>query len=856
MPVILTAALTATGSPAPIGAVVFYDGTENIGPVVLQGGNSGTLTVSNLAPGVHTLTAEYAGDSTHAASTSSPVTVSVTVAPILSLVASPTFSPIGGAITLTATISGGAFPPTGSITFTSGGVTLGTAPIVSGTGNVLTATLTTNALPLGADVVTASYAANGYFLAASATTTVTINNGPVPTSTALTTSASGAVASGTSVTLTANITAVATGDGAMTGTVTFYDGTNLLGSAAVTGTTTTGTATLQTKQFATGVNALTAVYSGDPNFGASTSADADVTLTAYTGATYTNPLNVNDPATGKVYNCPDPAIIKSQSGTTDTWYAYCTGDAFNVNDAATAGGPLRQHLISIFKSSDLVSWTYVRDAFSALPSWIAPGNELQTPAIKYFNNLYHLYYEAPAVAAAPNGSAIGVGTAATPDGPFTDHGTYVVEPQIACGGGCNRTVFAPEVIADASGQLWITYGGVFSGISIRKLSADGFTSDSSTDVGIGIDNYYQDPFILFHDGYFYEFGTVGNCCSGTETTDSVHVGRSTSVTGPYLDAEGHDMNAFQPGGDPALVWNGNNIIGSGSNVVFTDESGQDYMLYSGVSKSAPYIPTVNGYTARQLMMDPVDWVNGWPMVRSGFGPSDINSPQPVPAAQPNATNGYAPPFPVVDQPGTAIAASSDDFNETTLSSQWHFIHATPAYTLDGNNYVIPSSNAESSVDPQDLPILAEPEPAGSYVIEVKESFNVPSSGCCNFNYAQAGMILYNTDTSYLRLDEYADFDTRQIEFADQFAAGNIAFSLGGTPSLDTSTWLRLVKHAGTGGAPDLYTAYSSTDGVTFIKGDTWTASFGTTAQIGLFSGNQPGHIASFDYIHVSTLAAQ
>ena len=685
----------------------------------------GTLTLTNFTPGAHTLTAGYYGDTTHAASTSASTVVNVFVPTTLSVTATPSFGPIGTSVTFTAILSGGAYPPAGLINFSVGGASIGSAAVSSTGTGPLTATFTTTSLPLGTDVVTASYAANGYFLAASATVSVDITNGPIPTTNTLTISPSASVASGTMVTLTSTITPVAPGPVAMGGTVTFFDGTTSLGTVTVNGTVSSGTATLTTKQFTVGANSITAVYSGDPTFAASTSTAGALTLTAYTGATYTNPLNVNDPATGKVYNCPDPAIIKSQSGTTDTWYAYCTGDAFNVNDAATPGGPLRVHYISIFSSSDLVTWTYVRDAFASLPTWIQGGNQLQTPAIKYFNNLYHLYYTAPSIAASPNGSAIGVGTATTPAGPFTDYGTYVVEPQIACGGGCNRTVFAPEVIADASGQLWITYGGVYFGISIRKLSADGFTSDPSSDVVIGIDNYYQDPLIVSHGGFYYQFGTTGNCCSGTETTDNVHVGRSTSITGPYLDAEGNDMAAPSPGGDPSLEWNGNDIIGSGSNTVFTDESGQDYILYSGVSKAAPYIPTVNGYTARQLMLDALDWVNGWPKTRGGYGPSDATMPQPVPAAQPGATNGYVASIFVSDQPGTAIAASSDDFNESTLSSQWHFIHNTPAYTLNGSSYVVPSSGAESSVDPQDLPILAEPEPAGSYMIEVKESFDVP-----------------------------------------------------------------------------------------------------------------------------------
>lgn len=852
--VTFTATLSGSSTPAPIGTITFYDGSTAIEPVYLSG-TTATATITTLNPGLNTVTATYGGDQAHAPSTSPSVSVNVSVPTSTTVSASPILAGVGDQVTLTSVVSAGMYSPTGSVTFTSGGTTIGTAPLVS-VNSVQTATLVTTALPLGTDSITASYPASGYFLASSSATAASVQIHPalIPTGTALSTSPTGTIASGTPTTLTATITPVSAGATAPSGTVTFLDGTVSLGTATVT----SNVATLNTRQFLVGANSLTAVYSGDAVYATSTSAISPLTMTAYTGATYTNPLNVNDPATGKVYNCPDPAIIKSQTNNVDTWYAYCTGDAFNSADTVS-GGAFKAHLISIFSSPDLVNWTYVRDAFSTLPTWIASGNELQTPAIKYFGGLYHLYYEAPAVAAAPNGSAIGVGTAATAAGPFTDSGGPVVSQQIACGGTCNRTVYAPEVIDDGTGQEWIVYGGIYAGIGIRKLNAAGTVSDPTTEVSIGVDNYYQDPFLWYHDGYFYEFLTAGACCGGAYSTDNVHVGRSTSITGPYDDAEGNDMNAYStaasvgaPGGDPVLVMTGNDIVGSGSNSIFTDESGQDYILYSGVSKKQQYLPTVTGYTARQLMLDPLDWVNGWPTTRSGAGPSDYTTPQPLPAAQPNATNGYVPPFVTPDSPGTPITASSDDFNETTLSSQWTFLHATPTYTMTGSAYAVQSINAESTVNMVDLPILSEPEPSGNYMLEVRVASTVPPNGYV-FNYTQAGVFIYDSDTDYLRLDEVPVFETRQIEYLNQFAAGDVAFAPVGPPNFYADTYLRIAKRVGTNGAPDTYTTYSSMDGITYLKGPAWTASYGTGALIGLFAGNTAGYTATFDYIHVTTL---
>ncbi len=66
--------LGATATPSGLsGSIAFYDGFNLLGT-----SNSGSLTVLSLTPGGHTLTARYNGDSTHLASTSAPVTFTVT----------------------------------------------------------------------------------------------------------------------------------------------------------------------------------------------------------------------------------------------------------------------------------------------------------------------------------------------------------------------------------------------------------------------------------------------------------------------------------------------------------------------------------------------------------------------------------------------------------------------------------------------------------------------------------------------------------------------------------------------------------------------------------------------------------
>ena len=70
------------------------------------------------------------------------------------------------------------------------------------------------------------------------------------------------------MTFTATVTAASPGSGTPTGSVTFYDGTTILGTGSLRGS---GTATFTTSSLAVGTHAITAVYGGDANFTTSTS---------------------------------------------------------------------------------------------------------------------------------------------------------------------------------------------------------------------------------------------------------------------------------------------------------------------------------------------------------------------------------------------------------------------------------------------------------------------------------------------------------------------------------------------------------------------------------------------------------
>ncbi|GMA85920.1 hypothetical protein GCM10025868_11700 [Angustibacter aerolatus] len=219
-------------------------------------------------------------------------------------------------------------------------------------------------------------------------------------------------------------------------------------------------------------------------------------------------------------------------------------------------------------------------------------------------------------------NAIGVATAPTPAGPWTDSGAPVVAPRHGAGGsGDFLWTFDPNVVTDADGTQWLMYGSYYGGIFVVRLSADG-RSTVGTATRIAIDNKFEGAYAVHRGGYWYLFASTANCCAGPTTGYSVQVGRSRSVQGPYVDRDGVPLDTSRAGGTPTLVQNGNRWIGAGHNAVVTDLGGQDWIAYHAIDRGDPYLDGTDGINERPMLLDRLDWVDGWPQVRAGRGPSE------------------------------------------------------------------------------------------------------------------------------------------------------------------------------------------------------------------------------------------
>jgi sugar lactone lactonase YvrE len=251
----LTATL-GTGASAT-GNVTFLDtsgGTAiTIGAVGVSAG-SAALSIATFSAGAHSIVAMYAGDASHAAAQSS--TLALTVTPLsVTATANPASILYGQAVP---TLSGGL------------------SGVLAQDAGKLTAVFTTSAAalsPAGAYpiAVTLTGSAAGNYRVASVSGSVTIAK--APTLTTLSASASTPTA-GQPVTL--NIQAASVTSGVPTGSVTVLDGTTVLSVVPLSA----GGAALSTSALGLGTHSLSAVYAGDSNFLASTSAAAAVTVGA------------------------------------------------------------------------------------------------------------------------------------------------------------------------------------------------------------------------------------------------------------------------------------------------------------------------------------------------------------------------------------------------------------------------------------------------------------------------------------------------------------------------------------------------------------------------------------------------
>lgn len=350
---------------------------------------------------------------------------------------------------------------------------------------------------------------------------------------------------------------------------------------------------------------------------------AALTLTALAGAAtpsradgeiYTNPVSESFADT-----YADPAVILAKDG---WWYAYATADPLRAGDAPGIG--------HIARTRDWITWDYVGTIFNQAnrPTWAEPSAGLWAPDIRYIDGQYVLYFTVTDTTLNPGGdSAIGVATAPSPAGPFTPVDEPIVAPQPK-GPGDYKWTFDPSGFTALDGRQYLYWGSYNGGVYVTEVTRDGL-SPIGDPVQVTAWDRYEGAYVVEHDGWYYLMGSSANCCAGPATGYSVFAGRSRSPMGPFVDADGIDLNASATGGTIVVTQNGNRWIGAGHNAMFTDAAGADFLVYHAIDRDDPWLSSPFGINKRPMLIDRLDWIDGWPVVNAGAGPSSRSMPAPT-----------------------------------------------------------------------------------------------------------------------------------------------------------------------------------------------------------------------------------
>ncbi|UYZ62090.1 family 43 glycosylhydrolase [Hymenobacter weizhouensis] len=295
-----------------------------------------------------------------------------------------------------------------------------------------------------------------------------------------------------------------------------------------------------------------------------------------TAATIPNPVLPGD--------FPDPSVVK-------------IGDTYWATATTSNWGPI----FPLLKSKDLTSWELAGHVFpQERPQWA--DYYFWAPEISYDNGKTYVFYSAHQ---RGGNLAVGVASADRPEGPYTDHGPLVGQPDGSIDGFPMR---------DENGQLYLIWKEDGNSINqptpiwAQRLSDDRrklvgekqelFRNNPATWEG----NLVEGAALIQHNGYFYTFYAGAGCC-GPGCTYATGVARSKTLLGPW---EKYAKN-------PVLVNNDTWRCPGHGSVVQRD--GRWYLLHHA------YATQGQQFLGRQGVLSEFTWTaDGWPEFRGGSTP--------------------------------------------------------------------------------------------------------------------------------------------------------------------------------------------------------------------------------------------
>jgi arabinan endo-1,5-alpha-L-arabinosidase len=229
---------------------------------------------------------------------------------------------------------------------------------------------------------------------------------------------------------------------------------------------------------------------------------------------------------------------------------------------------------------------------------------LWAPDVSFHDGTYYLYYSASSFGS--RNSAMFLATSRTGRSGSWKHVGKVWQTSDTD----DYNAIDPNLVVDDTGW-WLSFGSFWSGLKMIRIDPDtGLPSTKDKKLYAlatrpsSVDGAVEAPYIVRHDGYYYLFAAFDACCRGLDSTYRTMVGRSSKVTGPYVDRTGKKMT---DGGGTEILASHGSITGPGHPAVLHDED--DWLLIYH-----HYYDEFNPGAAR-LGINRLAWVDGWPVAR-------------------------------------------------------------------------------------------------------------------------------------------------------------------------------------------------------------------------------------------------
>ncbi|MEP7764707.1 family 43 glycosylhydrolase [Sanguibacter sp. 25GB23B1] len=309
----------------------------------------------------------------------------------------------------------------------------------------------------------------------------------------------------------------------------------------------------------------------------------------------------------------DPALIVDGS----TWWVFGTGRINREN-----GGT-----IQMWSSTNAgTTWRYRGTVWNTIPAWIdqhfaggALPDNLWAPEVYEHDGTFYLYYSASRFGTNTSVTALATNTTLDPTDPayrWVDAGLVVASPATGLPGGKSFNAIDAGIV-ESGGKPYMSIGSFFDGIFLVPLqwpSGKVAVADWAPKTVQIADrrtpgNAIEAPYITQRGGYYYLFTSFDSCCKGTSSTYKIAVGRSTSVTGPYVDKAGRSM---LDGGGTVLLSTSGNRVGPGGQSVYGDNLAFHY--YDAEKNGVP-----------TLAIETLTWVDGWPTLGGSSGGTSSTS---------------------------------------------------------------------------------------------------------------------------------------------------------------------------------------------------------------------------------------